>query len=111
VRADGMADDALERARTVLSRQYIQQGETVSGQAGALGFYEMISTYEFAATYLDRIGRVTPSDIKRVATKYLSTAEHAQVAIEPAPRPPDRTPRPGDDVITAWERTQVEVAG
>jgi hypothetical protein len=48
------------RAKTMLTRQYVQQSETVSGQAGALGFYDMISTYQFAITYLNQIHRSQP---------------------------------------------------
>jgi zinc protease len=102
VQTNGIDASALVRARKVLSRQYIQQSETVSGQAGALGFYEMIASngYEFAVTYLDRIEHITAADIKRVANKYLSSKDYVQVAIEPAPRPPGQRPDTGD-VITA----------
>jgi predicted Zn-dependent peptidase len=76
--------------------KYIQQSETVTGQAGALGFYEMISTYEFAVTYLNRVQQVTVEDIKRVARNYLSTTNYVQVAIEPAMVPQPR-PFPRDN--------------
>ncbi len=102
VRANGLNTSDLSRAKTLLKRQYIQQGETVTGQAGALGFYDMISTYEFAVTYLDRIDRVSIADIKRVAANYLSSTNYVQVVIEPASRPrPRPQPRPSDGSITA----------
>lgn len=102
VRARGLDEGELERSKTLLKRQYIQQSETVSGQAGALGFYDMISTYDFAVTYLDRIDRVSADDIKRIATNYLSSTNYVQVVIEPAARPRPRIqPRPDDNSITA----------
>lgn len=100
VRANGLTASDLANAKKLLKRQYIQQSESVSGQAGALGFYDMISTYEFAVTYLDRIDRVSASDIKRVATTYLSGSNYVQVVIEPASRPRVQ-PRPDDGSITA----------
>ena len=69
-------------------------------QAGALGFYDMIDSYEFAMTYLDRIARISLDDIKHVATKYLSKTAYVQATIEPIPRPDDR-PRDGGSMITA----------
>lgn len=94
---------ALDIAKLALARQYVEQDETVSGQAGALGFYEMIATYEFAATYLQRVARVTPADVKRVANTYLSKTVYVQASIDPAPRPrpPTRPPRDNTGTITA----------
>ncbi|MDF2441624.1 MAG: zinc protease [Abditibacteriota bacterium] len=99
IQNQGISEASLARAKRVLSQQYIGQGETVSGQAGALGFYEMIDDYQFAVNYLDRIARVTPADIKRVATIYLSRTAYTQAVIAPAPR--ERAPDTGSGTITA----------
>ena len=93
IQNQGISESALARAKRVLSQQYIGQGETVSGQAGALGFYDMIDSYQFAVTYLDRIARITAADIKRVATIYLSRTAYTQAVIAPAPR--ERAPDTG----------------
>jgi zinc protease len=99
VQSEGISVEALERAKQLLSQQYIQQGETVSGQAGALGFYEMIDNYQFAVTYLDRIAKITPEDIKRVANNYLSRTAYVQTVIAPIPR--ERAPEPNPGTLTA----------
>jgi zinc protease len=96
VRTGGIDAASLARAKTMLTRQYVQQSETVSGQAGALGFYDMISTYQFAITYLNQIQQVTADDVRRVARNYLSTTNYVQVAIEPTPVPRSR-PFPRDN--------------
>ncbi|MBV9469573.1 MAG: insulinase family protein [Abitibacteriaceae bacterium] len=96
VRSQGIDVAGLKRAKRQLTTQYIQQSETVSGQAGALGFYEMIDTYDFAATYLDRIQHVTLADIKRVANRYLSKTAYVQVILQPTPRPTIPNPRNND---------------
>lgn len=100
VRSSGIEGAALKRAKLLLRNQYVQQGETVSGQAGALGFYDMIDTYEFAASYLDRIAHVTAADIKRVANRYLLSSAYVQVTLEPAPRPGP----PRNDGVTVTAR-------
>ena len=87
VRANGISPGDLARAKTALQRQYLEQSDTVSGQAGALGFYEMISTYQFATSYLQRIERISNDDIKRMAGKYLASTAYVQVSIEPSPQP------------------------
>jgi hypothetical protein len=91
VRNNSIDAASLARAKKMLIRQYTQQGETVSGQAGALGFYEMISSYRFAVDYVSLVQQVTAGDIKRVANTYLSPKNHVQITIEPTPRP---LPRP-----------------
>ncbi|HVF85605.1 MAG TPA: pitrilysin family protein [Abditibacteriaceae bacterium] len=97
VRASGITSAQLERAKRVLRRQYVAQDETAAGQAGALGFYDMIGSYEFAAQYLDRINRVSIVDIKRVATRYLvpSSAVAILIVPEPAPKVPLNNPEDG----------------
>jgi len=92
VQREGLDATALQRAKAALTYQYVQQGDTVSGQAGALGFYDMIDTYEFAVTYLQRVARVSAADVKRVATKYLSRSSYVQAIIEPEPAPPGGLP-------------------
>jgi zinc protease len=105
VQNEGISEEALVRAKRSLAQQYIQQGETVSGQAGALGFYEMIDTYQFAVDYLDRVAKVTPADVKRVASTYLARSAYVQTVIAPLPR--EQTPQPdrGGGTLTAQLQT------
>ena len=84
VRQNGLKTPDLERARRLLRQQYLRQGETPSGQAGALGFYEMIATYEFAVSYLDRIDAISNADIRRVAQKYFVPTAVVQTTIDAA---------------------------
>jgi predicted Zn-dependent peptidase len=95
VQREGLDATSLQRAKTALTYQYVEQGDTVSGQAGALGFYDMIDTYQFAVTYLERVARVSAADVKRVATKYLARSSYVQAIVEPEPAPP--TGLPGGD--------------
>lgn len=89
----------LERAKRALSRQYVEQDETAAGQAGALGFYDTIGSYDFAATYLDRINRVSLADVQRVAKKYFVLSSPLAILIQPEARP--QTPQKPDDGVNA----------
>jgi hypothetical protein len=91
VREEGLTESELARARFMLTQQYLEQSESVSGLAGALGFYEMIDNYEFATTYLDRVAKITNDDIKRMAQKYLTPSAYVQATIEgrTPPQPQD----------------------
>jgi predicted Zn-dependent peptidase len=106
---NGLSDEELARAKAALARQYIQQSDSVSGQAGALGFYDMIADYKFAIDYLDMVARVTSEDIKGVANKYLSRTSYVQVIAEPTARPkgePDEAPG-ASNAVTASVRVRV----
>jgi zinc protease len=109
VRDKGITPEELARAKAQLRNQYLEQGDTVAGQAGSLGFYDTISSHRFAVEYLDLCARVTAADVQRVANKYLSPDRFVRAEIAPLPRP-----RPEDDsqgpVITAkLEGTRMEV--
>lgn len=100
VRENGLSQAELERAKTKLRSQYLEQSETVAGQAGALGFYDVIGSHRFAVEYLDRVARVTGADVQRVAKKYLAPDAYVRAEVLPLPRP-----RPQDEdngpIITA----------
>lgn len=98
IQNEGLSDKDLARAKNLLCHQYVRQCETLSGQAGSLGFYDAIDSYEFAVTYLDRINKITNDDIKRVATTYFQTDAYVQATIEGI-RPP--VEKPGSGTLTA----------
>jgi zinc protease len=85
VRDDGLTPAQLSRAKFLLTEQYIEQAEGVSGLGGALGFYEMIDSYEFATKYLDRVANISNDDIKRIANKYLTPNAFVQATVEARP--------------------------
>lgn len=101
LQTEGPSEEEVKRARSQLIHQYIQQSATVSSQAGALGFYDMIDSYKFAANYVDRCKRVTNADIQRMAKTYLSTDKFLRVDLQPLPRPPAPVEEGGAPVITA----------
>lgn len=108
VRDGGISPDELARAKRELRAQYIEQGETLAGQAGSLGFYEMIATHRFALEYLDRTARLTAADLRRVAQKYLAPDKFVRAEILPLPRPrPDQT---DDSIVTVKWNSKSDAA-
>ncbi len=108
---NGPGEAEMQRARELLRRQYLEQSEGAAGQAGALGFYEMIADYKFALQYEQLTQTVTSADVQRIAREYLAPDKEIRATIEPLPRarpgaptnPDDATA--GDGVIMArWTR-------
>jgi predicted Zn-dependent peptidase len=82
VRTDGLSEAELAHARFLLTEQYLEQSESVTGLAGALGFYDASDSYKFAVNYLERVMHVTNDDIKRMAQKFLTPNAYVQATIE-----------------------------
>lgn len=71
----------LEKARTIVESQRTYERESVQGQARKLGFYETLAGGpELEEDYLARVRALTPSDLQRVARRYL-TADNLTVAV------------------------------
>ena len=60
---------AVKQARVVFS----YSSENISNQAFWMGYVEMFASYEWFTTYLDKLAKVTPKDVQRVAQKYLQS--------------------------------------
>lgn len=67
-----ITNEELERAKRLLEGTYTMGHETMSGKSGTLAHYEGHGHIDFVKDYLDRISKVTISDIVRVANKYLN---------------------------------------
>jgi zinc protease len=61
-------DKALKQTRA----QVAFGTETVTNQAFWLGFSEVVADHTWFTTFLDRLARVTPADVQRVANAYLT---------------------------------------
>ncbi|MEO6907532.1 MAG: insulinase family protein, partial [Abditibacteriaceae bacterium] len=80
----GLSPKDLEDAKTLLRRQYVQQASNTSGQAGALGFYDTIDSYQYAVNYLDMVQKINSADIAAVAKKYFGADNYVQINLLPA---------------------------
>jgi zinc protease len=63
--------EELARAAKQARALFAYGSESISNQAFWLGFSEMLDTYAWFESYLERIAAVTPQDVQRVAQTYL----------------------------------------
>jgi zinc protease len=74
----------LNKAKKMIASGFIFQQETVQGQAGELGNDVLtMNDINYSEIYLNRINRVTPSDIQRVAKRYLNPENLSIAVIKP----------------------------
>jgi zinc protease len=98
LREEPVSPDELLRARQRLVHDFVFANETFEDQASTLGFYEAISTYEFALTYLDEARSITAGEVQGAARACLDPARAVWVVIAPqvrdvsAPAPSPRGP-------------------
>ena len=57
---------AVKQARAV----FAYGSENITNQAFWMGYVEMFSSYQWFANYLNKLAKVTPQDVQRVARKY-----------------------------------------
>jgi len=103
LREEAVSSEDLLRAKQRLAHDFVFANETFEDQASTLGFYEAISTYEFALTYLDQVRSITPAEVQAAARAYLDPAHAVWVVIAPPAREtgaPGPSPnRPGTSAV------------
>lgn len=62
---------AVKQARAV----FAYGSENITHQAFWMGYVEMFSSYEWFTTYLDKLAKVTPQDVQRVAQEYFQLSK------------------------------------
>jgi zinc protease len=78
--------EELLRARTLLEADNVFAEETVDGVARKLGYYGLHTGHpRFEETYLARLGVLEPSDLLRIARKYLVRHGASVVTVLPDP--------------------------
>jgi len=68
------SETEIKRAVKQTRAVFVYANENITNQAFWMGYVEMFSSYEWFATYLDNLAKVTPQDIQRVAQKYFQPA-------------------------------------
>ncbi len=87
LRDEPLTEEELDEAKRVLRISYAFSNESYTDQAGALGFYEAISTYTDAVEYIERVEAVTPEQLQEVARRYLAPDRHTLAIIRPKQAP------------------------
>jgi zinc protease len=64
--------EELARAKNQIEASFVLQNDSVSAQANQLGYWTMVDDWRYLTTYLDRVKKLTPDDLQRVARKYFT---------------------------------------
>jgi zinc protease len=70
IQSDLVSSDEIKRAVKQARAVFAYGSENITNQAFWMGYVEMFSAYEWFTTYLDKLAKVTPQDVQRVAQKY-----------------------------------------
>ncbi len=70
VKEERVSDQEVERAIKQARAMFAYGSENITNQAFWLGYAEMFATYEWFLTYLNKLAKVTPEEIQRVAREY-----------------------------------------
>lgn len=82
VTAEPIADDEIERARARMELSLIAGLETADGKASTIGFYDTVLGRPAAAfERLEDLRRVSASDLRRVARRYLTPERRSVILV------------------------------
>ena len=73
----------LFHAKRVVEGADLFEQETFSGQARALGMYDMIAVWDMSMKYAPTVKGLAPEDIRLVAEKYFSKDNYTLLVVEP----------------------------
>ncbi len=84
VKASGVTDDELQKARNILLAGFYRQMKTISGKANTIGTYEVFfGDYQKLFTAADDYAKVTKDDLQRVAKQYFNEKNRTVVTLVP----------------------------
>ncbi len=63
--------DELQKAKNLEQAQFVYGQDSIFREAMLLGVYQLLGDYKMVDQYLTGIDKVTPTDVQRVARKYL----------------------------------------
>ncbi|MFW5867035.1 MAG: M16 family metallopeptidase [Armatimonadota bacterium] len=87
LRDEPLTDEQLAEAKRVLRISYAFSNEAFRDQAGSLGFYEAIDSYERAVEYIDTIESLTAEQLQAVAQEYFDPDAYTLAIIRPEAAP------------------------
>lgn len=87
LRRDGITEEELQRAKTLLESEARTEQHTSQGLAASLGFAATVADLDYHRTYLENVRAVTRQDVLEVARRYLDPDRYAVVAIRPRRSP------------------------
>ncbi len=90
IQTDVPLDSEVERAKARLELALVQSLDTTAGKAEQIGFYEIVlGDPSGAFRRLERYRRVTASDVRTVARRYLRTETRTRIVVLPSDESPE----------------------
>lgn len=71
VRKKPPSEFEVQKAKNRLEASFIMSQDSIFYQAQLLGWFEMLGDWKLKNSYIEKIRKVTPEDVQRVARKYL----------------------------------------
>jgi zinc protease len=87
LRANGPAEQELERARRLYEARWVRRFETMEGQANYLAEWEAMGDWRNGDEYLRQIMSATPLQVRDVVRKHLDTEQAGVVVYRPQSAP------------------------
>ena len=84
VRATGVTDTEVARAKRQLRARLVLENDGITNIAHQLGFFETVAGPGLLHAVPGRIAAVTPTDVARVAARYLVASNRTEGGIQPA---------------------------
>ncbi|MEO7718052.1 MAG: pitrilysin family protein [Capsulimonas sp.] len=101
LRTKPVSEKELAAAKHSLLASYLFDVQTTSGRANALGFYNMIDSYQYDTAYITQFEKLTPADVQNVAVRYLDPEKYSLVTLLPVTDPATATSDAGSESIPA----------
>ena len=108
MKTDLVTDRELQRIKKLNQRDFIDRMRSNESLAGTLATLEVQMGWHYLLNYLEKLGKVTPEDIRRAANKYLLTNNKTSVYVIPGGQP-DRPPESYSEVRSSTASSAVQV--
>ena len=89
VRADGVAEQELRKAKSQLRARLVFEGDSISNIAHQLGYFETITSWRFVPSLVGRIDAVRLDEVGDVASRRLAASNRTVGWFQPLPSSPD----------------------
>ncbi len=83
-----VSESELQRVRSQITMSYWRSLQSNQGLASKLSYYHaVVGSWKYVATQSQRLSRITPQDIQRVAKKYLKVSNRTIATLDKPPAP------------------------
>ena len=108
IKENPVSQQDLDRIKKLNERDYIDRLRSNEELAQTLASLEVQVGWPYFATYLQKIGEVTPEDVQRVANKYISRENRTSVYVIPGGAP-DSPPEEYSEIRSAGVSSQTNL--